>query len=129
VAEAGTDGALVDDPAVNDTDDIDGSPAAERVAFALDGREYEITLSDVNAARLRIIFAPFVAAAQPAGRRPRKPGSPNAQRASSGSLPADVDRPPGGRGRGSGRAGASRSPAAQQVPEAGWREVTAVAGV
>ena len=127
VAEARTGGALVEDRAVTDTDDIDGSEAAECVAFALDGREYEITLSEVNAARLRVIFAPFVAAAQPAGRRPRKSGPLNAQRARPGSLPDHLDRPPGGRGRGSGRA--SRPPAEQQVPEVGSREVTAVAGV
>jgi Lsr2 len=43
-------------------DDIDGSQAAHTVAFALDGRHYEIDLSDVNATALREVFAPYVAA-------------------------------------------------------------------
>ena len=50
------------------TDDLDGSDAAGSVGFALDGREYEIDLSDENAARLRDAFAPFVTAARRAGR-------------------------------------------------------------
>lgn len=48
-------------------DDIDGSPAACTVAFALDGRRYEIDLSDRNAAALRGVFAPYVAVARKAG--------------------------------------------------------------
>jgi len=42
-------------------DDIDGSQAAKTVAFALDGRHYEIDLSEANAAALREVFAPYVA--------------------------------------------------------------------
>ena len=34
-------------------DDLDGSDAAGTVSFAIDGRAYEIDLSDDNAARLR----------------------------------------------------------------------------
>ncbi|HLV56903.1 MAG TPA: Lsr2 family protein, partial [Actinotalea caeni] len=34
-------------------DDLDGSPAAETVTFAIDGVTYEIDLSDANAAQLR----------------------------------------------------------------------------
>ena len=48
-------------------DDITGGPAAETVAFALDGRAYEIDLSADNAQELRDAFAPWVAAARKAG--------------------------------------------------------------
>lgn len=34
-------------------DDLDGSPAAETVTFAVDGVTYEIDLNDPNAAQLR----------------------------------------------------------------------------
>ncbi len=42
------------------TDDIDGSEAAETVAFAIDGAQYEIDLSAGNAAALRESVARFV---------------------------------------------------------------------
>ena len=48
-------------------DDLDGSDAAGTVAFALDGRAYEIDLSEDNAARLRDSLASFVAAARKSG--------------------------------------------------------------
>ena len=48
-------------------DDIDGSDASGTVSFALDGRSYEIDLSDDNAAKLRDSLASFVAAARRAG--------------------------------------------------------------
>ena len=47
---------------VHMTDDIDGKPAAETVSFGLDGRRYEIDLSDKNAQKLRDLFAPYVGA-------------------------------------------------------------------
>jgi hypothetical protein len=51
-------------------DDLDGDTAAGTVSFQLDGRELEIDLSEQNAATLRSILAPYVAAArEPAGRR------------------------------------------------------------
>jgi hypothetical protein len=50
-------------------DDIDGSAAAHTVAFALDGLRYEIDLSDGNAAALREVFAPYIAAGRKAGSR------------------------------------------------------------
>ncbi len=65
-------------------DDLDGSTAVETVRFALEGREYEIDLSEENAARLRDGLAEFVAAARRAGgarrgaaaaQRPAKRGS------------------------------------------------------
>jgi nucleoid-associated protein Lsr2 len=45
-------------------DDLDGSDADETVTFSFEGREYEIDLSDDNAARLRNTLAVFVAAAR-----------------------------------------------------------------
>src|SRR4051812_41204704 len=39
-------------------DDVDGGEAAETVAFALDGANYEIDLSEENAAKLRDGLAP-----------------------------------------------------------------------
>jgi hypothetical protein len=55
-------------------DDIDGeSEAAETVAFALDGKSYEIDLNEKNAAKLRAALAPFIKEARgvKAGGRPR----------------------------------------------------------
>jgi hypothetical protein len=49
------------------TDDVDGKPATETVRFALDGREYEIDLSDKNAKALRKAFEPWAASARRAG--------------------------------------------------------------
>ena len=44
------------------SDDIDGSEAAETVAFGLDGKSYEIDLNPANAKKLRTALAPFVEA-------------------------------------------------------------------
>ena len=41
-------------------DDLDGGEAAESVAFSLDGKAYEIDLSEKHAAALRDAFAPFI---------------------------------------------------------------------
>ena len=41
-------------------DDLDGSVAAETVAFSLDGANYEIDLTDKNAKKLRDALANFV---------------------------------------------------------------------
>jgi hypothetical protein len=48
-------------------DDLDGGEAAESVAFSLDGKSYEIDLSDKHAAALRNAFAPFISSARRAG--------------------------------------------------------------
>ena len=48
-------------------DDLDGGEAAESVAFSIDGRSYEIDLSEKHAAALRDAFAPFVSSARRAG--------------------------------------------------------------
>jgi hypothetical protein len=45
-------------------DDLDGGEAAETIAFTLDGKAFEIDLSDKNAASLREALAPFVGAAR-----------------------------------------------------------------
>ena len=48
-------------------DDLDGGQAAESVAFSLDGKFYEIDLSEKHAAALRDAFAPFIGGARRAG--------------------------------------------------------------
>ncbi|MFI7582047.1 Lsr2 dimerization domain-containing protein [Kocuria kalidii] len=61
-------------------DDLDGGPADNTVSLALDGKDYEIDLSDANAERLREALQPFVAAVRKApvgtnGRRKRTTGA------------------------------------------------------
>jgi Lsr2 len=41
-------------------DDLDGGEAQETVKFGLDGRDYEIDLSNKNATRLRNLMAAYV---------------------------------------------------------------------
>jgi hypothetical protein len=48
-------------------DDLDGTEAAGTVSFGLDGKIYEIDLSDDNAAKLRDLLAVFVGAARKSG--------------------------------------------------------------
>lgn len=48
-------------------DDLDGGPAEETVRFGLDGAQYEIDLSEENAAKLRDAVRPFIAKARRAG--------------------------------------------------------------
>ncbi|WP_328340631.1 Lsr2 family protein [Streptomyces violaceus] len=43
-------------------DDIDGSEAAETIAFGVDGKSYEIDLNEGNADELRKALAPYVEA-------------------------------------------------------------------
>lgn len=54
------------------SDDLDGSPAAETVRFALDGREYEIDLSAEHARTMRDSLDAYVRA----GRRTTATGRP-----------------------------------------------------
>ena len=49
-------------------DDLDGSDASGTFDFSLDGRQYQIDLSEENAAKLRDALAPFIGAARKAGR-------------------------------------------------------------
>lgn len=52
-------------------DDLDGSEATETVKFGLDGVDYEIDLSDGNAAKLREAVALYVGHARRTGGRRR----------------------------------------------------------
>ena len=58
------------------TDDLDSSPAAETIPFALDGKSYEIDLSESNAKELRELLADFIGAARGASKTPQKRSSP-----------------------------------------------------
>ena len=69
-------------------DVLDGSEASGTVSFALDGKAYEIDLSDDNAARLRDSLATFVAAARRTGARRSR-----SQRSSTSEAPAAPARP------------------------------------
>jgi hypothetical protein len=52
-------------------DDIDGDAADETVGFGIDGKNYEIDLSQANASKLRDALAAYVAAARRLGGRRR----------------------------------------------------------
>ena len=57
-------------------DDIDETPANEKVRFGLDGINYEIDLSKENAAALRDALAPYVGAGRRIkGQRTRTSGA------------------------------------------------------
>lgn len=43
-------------------DDIDGGEASETIDFGLDGKTYEIDLSEDNAEKLRLALAPYMQA-------------------------------------------------------------------
>jgi hypothetical protein len=58
-------------------DDYDGGEAAETVAFALDGAEYEIDLSSANAAKLRDELAPWIGHARKTGGRRKRVAKTN----------------------------------------------------
>ena len=73
-------------------DDLDGSDAAGTVSFALDGRAYEIDLSEDNAARLRDSLASFVAAARKSGGSVAGGRRAPKMTASSGARPQPLDR-------------------------------------
>jgi hypothetical protein len=53
---------------VSMVDDLDGSEAHGTVRFGLDGKPLEIDLSAANAARLRDVLAPYIAAGAKVGR-------------------------------------------------------------
>ena len=52
-------------------DDLDGSDASGTFDFSLDGRQYQVDLSDDNAAKLRDALAPFIDVARKTGGRRR----------------------------------------------------------
>ena len=55
-------------------DDLDGGEADETVAFDLEGKNYEIDLSENHAAKLREVLAPYLRAARRAGSSPTARG-------------------------------------------------------
>src|SRR5262245_5189909 len=56
-------------------DDIDGGPAAETIAFSYQGRDYEIDLSEGNAARFRSMMREYAEHARKTGTRRAPSGS------------------------------------------------------
>ena len=48
-------------------DDLDGSDASGTFDFSLEGRQYQVDLSDENAAKLRDALTPFIDVARKAG--------------------------------------------------------------
>jgi len=69
-------------------DDYDGGTADGTVLFGLDGSEYEIDLSDKNAAALRDALAPWVSSARKVGGRRRRGGGKASAPASTGDIRA-----------------------------------------
>ncbi len=55
-------------------DDLDNSEASETIVFGLDSVSYEIDLSEGNAAKLRDLLAPYVAAGRRVGGRRKTAG-------------------------------------------------------
>ncbi|MBV9856016.1 MAG: Lsr2 family protein [Streptosporangiaceae bacterium] len=73
------------------TDDLDGGEAEGTVSFGLDGATYEIDLSTANAAKLRTVLGPYVAAGRKVGGSARRAGQGRARRAGSGGVnPTEV---------------------------------------
>ena len=68
-------------------DDLDGSPAAETVVFALDGATYEIDLSAEHAGELRRALARYTDVARRSGSR-RSSGGSGRRRSSRGNTEA-----------------------------------------
>jgi len=75
---------------ITSLDDIDGSEAAERVRFALDGASYEIDLSEDNARGLREALTKYVRNARRVGGRKPKPAANGA--AQNGSDDRELNR-------------------------------------
>lgn len=73
-------------------DDLDGESADETVEFGIDGKSYEIDLSNENAGRLRDVLADFVSAARRAGGRRRVGGSAGTGSGSGGAGAAPKGR-------------------------------------
>ena len=67
-------------------DDLDNTEAAETIVFGIDSVSYEIDLSADNAAKLRDLLAPYVAAARRVGGRRKSSG----RRRSGGNSAGDV---------------------------------------
>ena len=73
-------------------DDLDGSEAVDTVAFGFEGRQYEMDLSDKNAAKLREALAPFVASARQIGGGRRRRTSPKTAPTSKARQMTDRER-------------------------------------
>ncbi len=73
-------------------DDLDGSDASGTVTFGLEGKNYEIDLSDENAAKLRDALAPFVEAARTSGGGGAGRGRGRGQRQATEGKPARSNR-------------------------------------
>jgi hypothetical protein len=85
-------------------DDLDGGRANETVCFALDGVEYEIDLSSVNASRLRDMLTDYISAGHRVSGRSR-----SAPRTSAPVEPAPVvSSPSTSPSSGGGRTGGKR---------------------
>src|SRR3954453_23239694 len=56
--------AMAKKTVVSLVDDLTGEPADTTVRFGLDAREYELDLTEANAATLRKAFARYIAAAR-----------------------------------------------------------------
>jgi hypothetical protein len=73
-------------------DDLDGTVlengAGSTVRFSLEGRQYEIDLSDANADKLRSALAPFISAGRSASGATRSTGARRSGRANTGELAA-----------------------------------------
>jgi hypothetical protein len=65
------------------TDDFDGGEADETVRFSLDGRSYEIDLSEANAARLREVLGPFMEKGRSLGGSPSRATTPSKRQSNS----------------------------------------------
>ena len=74
-------------------DDLDGTVlengTGSTVRFSLEGRQYEIDLSDANAQKLRSALAPFISAGRTvAGSSTRTAGARRSSRSNTGELAA-----------------------------------------
>lgn len=98
-------------------DDLDGGPADETVAFALDGVEFVIDLSAKNASRLRDVLAEFVGHARRTGGRKTRGASANTS-ASSNANPASASPSPSPRASASPNASAGAKTSANAKPAA-----------
>src|ERR1700712_3825122 len=70
-------------------DDLTGGEAAESVAFALDGKTFEIDLNEKNADALRQALAPYIAAGR-GQRGVRAAGRRSTAAADEGADPATI---------------------------------------
>jgi hypothetical protein len=83
--------AMAKKTVVSLVDDLTGEPADTTVRFGLDSREYELDLTDANAAKLRDAFARYIAVARrPAGGRRASGAAEKPAKPFSGFDPAAV---------------------------------------